>query len=189
MDTPWAQLFNSNSKYTTADSVLDFVGGTSDTALDVGDYDAMMGVDLDSSCRLFASLKQSSNGAIGDRLGTILEIGAGTGFLTLGMLNDVEAYDFAAITDISPRMLAVCRERVNRHIPRAISKTVFATYAGGHAGGRDVFANDAFDLVIANSVLHHMPDYRAFLADMRAVLRPGGIAYFSEPGAPYHDAL
>jgi SAM-dependent methyltransferase len=33
------------------------------------------------------------------------------------------------------------------------------------------------------TALHHMPDYRAALAEMHRVLRPGGRAAFSEPGS------
>ena len=35
--------------------------------------------------------------------GTVLEVGAGTGYLTLGMLADSE-FDHAVISDISPEM-------------------------------------------------------------------------------------
>ena len=43
------------------------------------------------------------------------------------------------------------------------------------------FADDSFDRVICSEVLEHIPDYRAALAEIRRVLRPGGLLCTSVP--------
>src|SRR5215211_9177601 len=63
-------------RFSIRGGVLDLVGGTSDTALDVAHYDQQKGVDLDLSRAVFAHLKEASEGAIKNDLGTVLEIGA-----------------------------------------------------------------------------------------------------------------
>jgi hypothetical protein len=62
--------------------IVDFVSGRSDTALDVAAYDEQKAVSLEASTDLFLHLKRLANGIIPDHLGTVLEIGAGTGLLT-----------------------------------------------------------------------------------------------------------
>jgi SAM-dependent methyltransferase len=44
------------------------------------------------------------------------------------------------------------------------------------------FADDAFDLVVCNHVLEHVPDDRAALAELARVTAPGGVAVVSVPG-------
>jgi ubiquinone/menaquinone biosynthesis C-methylase UbiE len=164
-----------------AGGIVDFVQGKTDTALDVTLYDQQKRVGIAASNALFQHLKQSSNGAIGDHLGTVLEIGAGTGLLTLGMLAN-SRFDLAVVTDISHQMLTLLRSRM----PPEINKNVvFATFSGTEP----VFADNTIDLCIANSVLHHMPDYQAFLSVMAKALKPGGRAIFVEPSAVYHDIM
>lgn len=48
------------------------------------------------------------------------------------------------------------------------------------------FEDGAFDLVIGSGILHHL-DLPAAMAEIRRVLRPGGVAVFKEPlvGAPW----
>jgi ubiquinone/menaquinone biosynthesis C-methylase UbiE len=170
-------------RFSGARGVLDFVAGRSNTALNIDVYDRQKQVDLPASRALFAHLQQLSDGAL-DRLGDVLEVGAGTGLLTMGMLDSC-SFERAVITDISPEMLAVCRSRVLTHLKAVHDKVFFATYAAG----AQVFADQSFDFCTAHSVLHHILDYRGFLAGMCKVLKPGGVAMYSEPGAPYHEAM
>jgi SAM-dependent methyltransferase len=159
--------------------VLDFVGGLANTALDVTTYDQQKLVTADASRALFLHLKEASGGAIKDNLGVVLEVGAGTGLLTLGMLSEGH-FGRAIVTDISPQMLALCKQRLG-----SAKNVMFATY-----GGREkIFAEESFDLCIAHSVLHHVADYQTLLADMAKALKPRGVAVFVEPGAPYHEAM
>lgn len=43
------------------------------------------------------------------------------------------------------------------------------------------FADDSFDKIICSEVLEHIPDYRSALAEIRRVLKPGGILAASVP--------
>src|SRR4051794_34910285 len=77
-----------HASFTKKADIIDFVAGASDTSLNVMEYDLQKRVSLDASLSLFRTLKHTSSGLIQDRLGTVLEIGAGTGLLTLGMITD-----------------------------------------------------------------------------------------------------
>jgi SAM-dependent methyltransferase len=48
-------------------------------------------------------------------------------------------------------------------------------------GLRLPFADGSFDRVVCSEVLEHVPDYGAMLAEIRRVLRPGGICVVSVP--------
>jgi len=48
------------------------------------------------------------------------------------------------------------------------------------------FPPDSFELIVGRSILHHL-DLRVALSELRRVLRPGGVAVFSEPLA--HNPL
>ena len=170
--------------YSAPDGIIDFVGGRSDTALDVESYDQQKSVSFEKSVELFDALKRLAAGAIGDQVDTILEIGAGTGLLTLGMLNETE-FERALITDISPRMLSICSRRFASLSKEKWSRCVFATYSGGE----DIFGKRQFDLCIANSVLHHILEYARIFRSCYDALRSGGVAVFVEPGAVFHEAL
>src|SRR5262249_12950872 len=50
------------------------------------------------------------------------------------------------------------------------------------------FAAGGFDVVAFSSVLHHMPDFPAALAEARRVLRPGGRAFAFDPNL-LHPAM
>jgi SAM-dependent methyltransferase len=43
------------------------------------------------------------------------------------------------------------------------------------------FANASFDVVVTNHVIEHIPDAAIHVAEIRRVLRPGGIAYLATP--------
>ncbi|MGB5742557.1 MAG: class I SAM-dependent methyltransferase [Sedimenticolaceae bacterium] len=43
------------------------------------------------------------------------------------------------------------------------------------------FANASFDVVVSNHVIEHLPDAAIHVAEIRRVLRPGGIAYLATP--------
>ena len=43
------------------------------------------------------------------------------------------------------------------------------------------FADGAFDIVVSNHVIEHLPELAIHLREVRRVLRPGGIAYLATP--------
>jgi SAM-dependent methyltransferase len=100
----------------------------------------------------------------------VLEVGCGTGALTLPLLEERPALRLCAF-DISPRSIEVA---AGRAAPFANAKVRI-----GNA--LDFDAEDgAFDAVVGNSVLHHLP-LEPFVAEAHRLLRPGGLLWFSEP--------
>jgi len=106
----------------------------------------------------------------------VLDFASGSGFVT-ELLNRL-GYRTVAV-DLDPPTLRHARERVGLD---ARCEAERATFVAGD-GQRLPFADGAFDGVLCMNALHHMPDYRATLAEMHRVLRAGGRAAFSEPGS------
>jgi len=97
--------------------------------------------------------------------GRVLEIGVGTG---LSLPRYKPSLDVTGI-DLSPDMLAKASERVeNLKLPR---KTLLVMDAG-----RLSFADESFDAAAVMYVMTVVPDPAAVMAEMRRVLRPGGMA-------------
>jgi SAM-dependent methyltransferase len=180
----WIKCSQCSAAFSANAGIIDFVAGESDTALNVTAYDQQKAVSLDASLSLFRHLKRLSMGLIPDRLGTVLEIGAGTGLLTLGLVADSD-FERAVVTDISPDMLAVCRARLDQNAKDKRSRITLATFSGKE----QIFAPGQYDICLGSSVLHHVLDYTALLEIVRRALKSGGVAVFTEPGAPFHEAL
>jgi ubiquinone/menaquinone biosynthesis C-methylase UbiE/glycosyltransferase involved in cell wall biosynthesis len=83
--------------------------------------------------------------------------------------------------DLDAEILAVGRERFTLDPRCDPERTRFVVGKGTCLP----FTDESFDGVICMNALHHMPDYRATLAEMWRVLRSGGRAVFSEPGAEH----
>ena len=173
-----------NSYFEHHNNVIDFVNKKYDTALNTLEYDLQKSVTFEASTNMFCSLKSTGNGALKENLGNVLEVGCGTGLLTLGMLAKSK-FTHAVVTDISLNMLSVCRERVNTLMPELKDRITFASYSGKEP----IFPDNAFDTCIANSVLHHIFDYSSFLSSTRRLLKSGGVAIFVEPATVFHEAL
>jgi SAM-dependent methyltransferase len=108
----------------------------------------------------------------------VLDFASGSGYVS-ELLNRL-GYTTIAL-DLDPELLAVGRERL-RLDPRC--DTARTHFVVGD-GLRLPFSDASFDGIICMNALHHMPDYHATLAEMYRVLRPGGRAVFSEPGAEH----
>lgn len=106
----------------------------------------------------------------------VLDFASGSGFLS-ELLNRL-GYRTVAL-DIDVTTLRHARERVALDPRNAPERARFVC----GDGQRLPFADGSFDGVLCLNALHHMPDYRATLAEMLRVLRPGGRASFSEPGS------
>jgi len=103
----------------------------------------------------------------------ILEIGAGTGFFTLNLLQAGLARS-AVVTDISQGMVDVAVRN-----GRALGLDVEGQAADAESLP---FADGEFDLVIGHAVLHHIPDLDAAFREILRVLRPGGrFVFCGEP--------
>src|SRR5947208_1435729 len=122
--------------------------------------------------------------ALGERprgpFGEALEIGAGTGYFSLNLLQ-AGWIERATATDISPGMLATLRASAAE---LGLSVETVAT------GAEQLpFEDESFDFVFGHAVLHHIPDLERAFGEFARVLRPGGrIAFCGEPSR-YGDLL
>jgi ubiquinone/menaquinone biosynthesis C-methylase UbiE len=159
------------------------VPGNLFTQLDNIDYDEHYSISNESSQLAFSGLKNVLRHRLKSNYGVLLEIGAGTGGFTKGLLTNVKV-DQAIITDISSKMLATCRKRVldEKHLAKDV---VFATYSTGE----DILPLGSIDCIIGSFVLHHILDYKGFLKKSYKILKKGGSFIFAEPCYKFHHAL
>jgi ubiquinone/menaquinone biosynthesis C-methylase UbiE len=146
------------------------------------DYDSKWGIDFGPVGQQQVRAKMSK--ALGDwppaPFGDALEIGAGTGYFSLNLLQ-LGLVRRATATDISPGMLASLRG--------SAGELGLEIATVGAEAEELPFGDESFDLVFGHAVLHHIPDLDRAFAEFRRVLRPGGrLAFCGEPSR-YGDAL
>jgi ubiquinone/menaquinone biosynthesis C-methylase UbiE len=129
-----------------------------DTAQEASDYDAMDHAEVNARfCNDLLALR---------RPGRVLDVGTGTALIPIELCrraHDVEAHAI----DLASSMLAIARRNVGRaelgariHIESGDAKSMR-------------WEDGAFDTVISNSVIHHMPDPGHVLREMRRLVGPG----------------
>ena len=157
----------------TADEIRDVNTRYHDVAADT--YDAKWGIDFGEIGRdqVLGKLRKLLGRELQDGYARSLEIGAGTGYFSLNMLQ-AGVVDEATCTDISPGMVAMLAANAER-----LGLTVQATRADAESLP---FADQSFDLVLGHAVLHHLPNLRRAFTEFHRVLRPGGrIVFAGEP--------
>jgi ubiquinone/menaquinone biosynthesis C-methylase UbiE len=147
-----------------------------------GEYDAKWGIDFGATGQEQVRLKlaKALGGLDGIRFGDGLEIGSGTGYFSLNLLQ-LGIIERLTATDISPGML------------RRLSTTAEALGLEAETVATEAeqlpFEDESFDLVFGHAVLHHIPDLERALAEFRRVLRPGGAIVFCGEPSRYGDRL
>ncbi len=93
----------------------------------------------------------------------IIDFGAGTGFASGMALEHLPIKDISALTcfDLSEHMLAKAGERLKPLFPALQLTTTLPT------------ARESVNLLLSNSVLHHLPDVEASIASLEPLLAPG----------------
>lgn len=99
----------------------------------------------------------------------VLEVGCGAGWMwaeaSARLPHDLDL----TLTDLSPGMVAEAVERVG-------SLGRYHRTVGRVADVQSLpFRASSFDVVVANYVLHHVPDTHAAVEEMARVVRPGGV--------------
>ncbi len=165
----------------TAEHIKDVNTRYHDAAAD--EYDAKWGIDFGATGQQQVRLKlaKALGGLGGRRFGDALEIGSGTGYFSLNLVQ-LGTIGWLTATDISPGML------------KRLSATADAL---GLAGVATVvteaetlpFEDESFDLVFGHAVLHHIPHLDRAFAEFRRVLRPGGAIAFAGEPSRYGDRL
>ncbi len=109
------------------------------------------------------------------RAARVLEVGAGTGRMWQAVRGRVPQGWQLTLTDRSPGMLEALRALSDELGLGATVQEADATALP--------YADGAFDLVFANHMLYHLPDPRAGIAELRRVLKPGGLLVAATNGA------
>jgi ubiquinone/menaquinone biosynthesis C-methylase UbiE len=164
----------------TAEHIKDVNTRYHDAAAD--EYDAKWGIDFGDTGKeqVGQKLGKALGQRPGERFGRGLEIGSGTGYFSLNLMQLGTIEELTA-TDISAGML----------------KRLATTAAGLGLEVETVrteaeelpFADESFDLVFGHAVLHHIPDLDKAFAEFRRVLRPGGAIAFAGEPSRYGDRL
>jgi SAM-dependent methyltransferase len=100
--------------------------------------------------------------------GPLLDAGAGNGAIFLAVAPRLQSGGRAVAFDLSPGMLAACRARA------ADAGLAATAFVNGTIEALP-FADDTFGLAMANHMLYHVPDIPRAVAELRRVLRPGGL--------------
>jgi ubiquinone/menaquinone biosynthesis C-methylase UbiE len=139
------------------------------------DYDSKWGIDFGEvgQTQVLKKLRKVLGSELDRGYGRSLEIGAGTGYFSLNLLQ-AGAVREATCTDISPGMVRTLAGNAER-----LGLDVRAARADAESLP---FPDQSFDLVLGHAVLHHLPDLQRAFDEFHRVLRPGGrIAFAGEP--------
>jgi ubiquinone/menaquinone biosynthesis C-methylase UbiE len=153
----------------TDSEILDVNRRYHDVAAD--EYDAKWGISFGAGGQEQVVGKLSK--LLGARPGPYarsLEIGAGTGYFSLNMLQ-AGIVGEATCTDISPGMLSALEgnaARLGLQVRTAACDAAALPFEDG-----------SFDLVFGHAVLHHLPELDRAFAEFHRVLRPGGTLFFA----------
>jgi SAM-dependent methyltransferase len=115
----------------------------------------------------------------------VLELGCGPARFWTVNRERVPVSWTVTLTDVSPGMLSVARPTI-----RAAGLDAKVLQLDAAELERDErFGDGAFDVVLANHMLYHVPDIDAALRGIRRVLRPGGRLFAGTNGMHHMDEL
>ncbi len=145
-------------------------------------YDSKWGIDFGDvgQNQVLGKLRKVVGAELDRGYGRSLEIGAGTGYFSLNLLQAGVVRE-ATCTDISPGMVSVLAgnaERLGLDVRTARADAESLPFADG-----------SFDLVLGHAVLHHLPDLERAFAEFHRVLRPGGRIVFAGEPSRFGDRL
>ncbi len=161
------------SVYSIENGIVDLlIDKTMKTQLEAIDYDATGGITdkaIENIGRAWATVFDNAGVSLFGK--DVLEVGSGTGALTLALLNQCGAGRVVA-TDVSATFLKKMLNRTggeNRITALRCDCNALPVRTG------------TFDVVVGRSILHHLLDYKEVLAQCARALREGGSAVFFEP--------
>jgi ubiquinone/menaquinone biosynthesis C-methylase UbiE len=114
------------------------------------------------------------------RYESALEIGAGTGYFSLNLLQ-TGTIGRATCTDISPGMIDALEANAR--------KLGFDVETAVCDAEHLPFADASFDLVLGHAILHHIPHLDQAFSEFARVLKPGGTVIFAGEPSRYGDML
>jgi ubiquinone/menaquinone biosynthesis C-methylase UbiE len=113
----------------------------------------------------------------------VLDVGCGTGNLTLTAKRYAGASGSAYGIDASPEMIDVAREKAKRSGSEAVFEVGLIE--------KIAYPDATFDVVISRLVIHHLPDdlKRQGFAEILRVLKPGGLFFLADFNPPANPVL
>ncbi|MFI9385696.1 class I SAM-dependent methyltransferase [Kutzneria sp. NPDC052558] len=138
---------------------------------EAGTYDEKWSISYDQRCIDYATDRFRM--VAGDRgwpYGRALELGSGTGFFLLNLMQGGVAQK-GSVTDLSPGMVQVALRNAE-----SLGLDVDGRVADAE---RIPYEDNTFDLVVGHAVLHHIPDVQAAMTEVLRVLKPGGRFVFA----------
>ena len=164
----------------TADQIRDVNTRYHDVAAD--SYDSKWGIDFGSvgQAQVLGKLRKLLGAELDDGYERSLEIGAGTGYFSLNLLQAGVVRD-ATCTDISPGMVTTLAGNAQR-----LGLEVRTARADAESLP---FADQSFDLLLGHAVLHHLPNLRRAFNEFHRVLRPGGRIVFAGEPSRFGDRI
>jgi ubiquinone/menaquinone biosynthesis C-methylase UbiE len=145
------------------------------------EYDGKWGISFEEIGR--AQVLGKVEKLLGPRPGPFdrsLEIGAGTGYFTLNLMQAGVVRE-AVCTDISPGML--------RTLEGNAARLGLAVETSACDATELPFEDASFDLVLGHAVLHHLPFLDRAFAEFARVLRPGGTLLFAGEPSRHGDRI
>jgi ubiquinone/menaquinone biosynthesis C-methylase UbiE len=144
-------------------------------------YDAKWGIDYGDigQTQVVGKVAKALGGDV-PAFARSLEIGAGTGYFSLNLLQ-AGVVGEAVATDISPGMLDTLQDNARR-----LGLPVETVACDAEALP---LPDASFDLVFGHAVLHHLPDLDQAFREFRRVLRPGGTFVFAGEPSRIGDRL
>ncbi|MGQ0573116.1 MAG: class I SAM-dependent methyltransferase [Pseudonocardia sp.] len=147
---------------------------------EAGSYDEKWSISYDERCISYAAGRfRAVAGTAGWPYGRALELGCGTGFFLLNLMQAGVARR-GSVTDLSPGMVAAALRNA-----RGLGLDVDGRVADAE---RIPYPDATFDLVVGHAVLHHIPDVERALQEVLRVLRPGGRFVFAGEPTRVGDA-
>lgn len=145
-----------------------------DSADEARDYDAMD----------HAAVNRAFVGdflAVWDGRGPVLDVGTGTAQIPIELCRQHPSVTVVAI-DAAEHMLALARENVAR---AGLSERIRPEWCDAKFLVHD---DASFPAVVSNSIVHHIPEPLAVLAEMLRVLAPGGLLFVRDLLRPADEA-
>jgi ubiquinone/menaquinone biosynthesis C-methylase UbiE len=168
----WLQRFSKDDGIYTISSPRSFDGGEEA-------YDAIIG-QIDESRLVWGcgAAQLIQHAALRD-VSRILEIGAGTGIVSVGLVKALPRARDIVITDTSAAFLRIVRQNLSDQ-GISLHNVRFATLSGEDLAR---VPNRSVDAIVIASALHHISDWRGFIREAARALLPGGVLAIQEPMA------
>jgi ubiquinone/menaquinone biosynthesis C-methylase UbiE len=107
---------------------------------------------------------------------TVLDVGCGRGFASLGLAQLVGEDGLVISADIQPEMLEMVRKRAEKAGLSSRIRFHLSKFDG-------IGVQETPDFVLAFWMLHETPNIREFLKEIFTILKPGGRFFLAEPKA------